>query len=203
MGNKTKVIPSKAREILESVTNEFGIEVIRNYVKNYNSRKRKGEKKHNTKEEVAKDVYNLMFNKGYSKARAKEAIALKRNLSENTINNHLYNFDKEAKKNNFYTYGWIMDNIYSYYRGSFELYDTVDNLSRLNNIERDVLLIYLWKYNTLQKKERKKYQINLDNIILSNEVVEILPYESLPNKYKELQNTRQNNPQIDDGDIPF
>ena len=207
MANKIKPIPSKAREILEAVVNEFGVEVIEDYIKLYKRQQRKRMKKHNTKEEVAYDVYDLMFNKGYDKTRAKETIALKRHLSENTINNHLYNFDKEAKKNNFYTLGWIIDRIYEYYRGDFSLYEDIDALSTINDLEKDILLTFYWKYKTLSKREKTKYKIDLSSVKIPADfkdgVLKDYFPQSINNQTSNNNFSQNNNIQFDEDSLPF
>ena len=208
IANKIKPIPSKARELLEAVVSEFGIEVIKDYIKIYDKQQRRRRTKHNTKEEVAYDVYDLMFNKGYDKTRAKETIALKRHLSKNTINNHLYNFDKEAKKNNFYTLGWIVDRIYEYHQGNFGLYEDIDTLSTINDLERDILFTYYWKYKTLPKREKSKYKVDLNSIKIPSIFKETLLKEYYPQETTLNQNSNNNfssnnNIQLDEDDIPF
>lgn len=208
MANEIKPIPSKARQILEAVFNEFGIEVIKDYVKLYDKQQRRRTKKHNTKEEVAYDVYDLMFNKEYDKTRAKEAIALKRHLSKNTINNHLYNFDKEAKKNNFYTFGWIVDRIYEYYQGNFGLYEYIDTLSTMNDLEKNILDTYYWKYKTLPKREKSKYKVDLNSVKIPSDFKEnmLKEYYSQETTFNQEPNnnfSQNDNIQLDEDDIPF
>ena len=208
MANEIKPIPSKARELLEAVVSEFGIEVIEDYIKIYKKQQRKRMRRHNTKEEVAYDVYDLMFNKEYDKTRAKEIIALRRHLSENTINNHLYNFDKEAKKNNFYTLGWIVDRIYEYHQGNFTLYEDIDALSTMNDLERNILDIYYWKYKTLPKREKSKYKVDLNSVKIPSDFKEnmLKEYYSQETTFNQEPNnnfSQNDNIQLDEDDIPF
>jgi hypothetical protein len=174
MNNKT-TIPTKAREQLEAITEKFGIEVIEKYIKLYKKKQRNLMKHHNTKEDVAYDVYKLIYQEGYNITKAKEAIAAKRNIKENTINNHLNNFNKEAKKNNFYTLGYIVDKIYNYYRNDWSGYSMIELLATENNLEYEILETYYWKYKTLIKREKNKFKIDMNSIKISNRIKEILP----------------------------
>ena len=225
MANTIKPIPSKARELLEAITKEFGIEVIRDFIKIYEKRQLKRMKKYNTKEEVAYDVYKLMFYDKYSRTRAIDEIAIKRHLQRPTINNHLNNFNQEAKKNNFYTLGWIVDKIYDYanMNGQFfcnEYYyidDAIELLAKANDLEKEVLETYYWRYKTLTKRERAKYKINLDSVIIPDNIKCVIPKEYLPKETIIKQetnisndflqnNTSQNNTnkiKIDEDEIPF
>ena len=205
MGNKTKVIPSKAREILESVTNEFGIEVIEDYIKIYKKRQRKRMNKNNTKEKIAYEVYDLIYREGYSRVRAIEKIAMEKNISEHTVNNHLNNFNQEAKKNNFYTLSWIVDKIYdSCNYNSICLENSINSLAKENNLERDILDTYYWRYKTLPKKEKAKYELNFNSINIPDDFFHNRTLENnLISKINFNQELSNENTQIDDSDIPF
>jgi len=205
MGNKTKVIPSKAREILESVTNEFGIEVIDDYIKIYKKRQRKRMNKNNTKEKIAYEVYDLIYREGYSRVRAIEKIAMEKNISEHTVNNHLNNFNQEAKKNNFYTLSWIVDKIYdSCNYNSICLENSINSLAKENNLERDILDTYYWRYKTLPKKEKAKYELNFNSINIPDDFFHNRTLENnLISKINFNQELSNENTQIDDSDIPF
>ena len=220
MANKIKPIPSKARELLEAITKEFGIEVIEDYIKLYKKRQRRRMKRHNTKEEVAYDVYKLMFDEGYDRTRAIEKVAIERHLKEPTINNHLNNFNQEAKKNNFYTLGWIVDKIYDYanINGQFSCNgyyyytnEAIELLAKTNNLEPEILETYYWRYKTLKKREKAKYKIDLDSIIIPDDIKCVIPKEYLPQETITKQETNINNDfsqkntkiEIDEDEIPF
>ena len=215
MANKIKPIPSKAIELLEAVVSEFGIETIEDYIKIYKRQQRKRMKKHNTKEEVAYDVYDLMFNEGYSRTRAIERVAIERNLREPTINNHLNNFNQEAKKNNFYTLGWIVDNIYDYYQNHniyhYEEHQEkdIDKFAKENNLEREILDAYYWRYKTLPKKEKSKYKLDFNNVNIPDEFFHNRTLKkSLISKITLIQEQNNNfsqneNIQIDTDNLPF
>jgi len=201
MGNNIKPIPSKAREYLEAITDEFGIEVIEEYIKSYKKRQRRRMRKNNTKEEVAYDVYKLIFKEKYNRTRAIEKIALERNIKENTINNHLNNFNKEAKENNFYTIGWIADKIYDYtYYDYTNLEKNLNLLVKANELEMNILDTYYWKYKTLPKKEKIKYKVSLSNVKIPNDLKYNILKEYFP-EYNEIN--KKNNTQTNEDEIPF
>jgi ribosomal protein L22 len=222
MANKVNVIPPKAREILDAITGEFGIEVIEDYIKLYKRRQRKRMKRHNTKEEVAYDVYKLMYEEGYSRSRAINKIEAERHISDKTINNHLNNFNQEAKKNNFYTFGYIIDRMYynsnnfnQFYcmGGYYYVNEAIELLARENDLEKEVLETYYFRYKTLPKKEKAKYNLDFNNIKIPEEIKCVIPDE-----YLQIDETQQNKEtstpaneneapdidiDIDPDDIPF
>ncbi len=211
MANKIKPIPTKARELLEAVVSEFGIETIEDYIKIYKRQQRKRMKRHNTKEEVAYDVYNLMFNEEYSRTRAIDEVVIKRNLRRPTINNHLNNFNQEAKKNNFYTFGWIVNKIYDYYENSYNYqaleYD-LNLLAKENDLEREILDAYYWRYKTLPKREKSKYKVDLSSVKIpdyfkNNILEEYFQQETTLNQESNNNFSQNKNIQIDKDDIPF
>lgn len=221
MANKIKPIPSKARELLEAVVNEFGIDVIKDYIKIYDKQQRRRTKKYNTKEEIAYEVYRLMYQEGYSRIRAIEKVAVEKNISENTINNHLNNFNKEAKKNNFYTFGWIVDKIYDYANMNGQFYcnswyyidEAIDLLAKTNDLEKEVIETYYWKYKTLPKREKSKYKLDLNSIKIPDDIKCVIPKDYLPqettlqettfNQNSNKNFSSNNNIQLDEDDIPF
>jgi hypothetical protein len=175
MANKINTIPAKVRELLDAVTEEFGIEVIKEYIELYRQRRRKLMKHHNTKEDVAYDVYKLMFNSKYNRARAIDEIAIKRNIKYNTINNHLNSFNQKAKEKNFYTIGFIIDKIYDYCKNNFEcISPIIKSFAEENNLENRVLKTYYWKYKTLTEREKSKFEINLKNLKLPEKIKDLV-----------------------------
>jgi uncharacterized protein YbcC (UPF0753/DUF2309 family) len=204
MANKIQNIPAKAKELLEVVTEEFGMEVIEKYIKLYKKRQRKTMKHHNTKEGVAYDVYKLMFEEKYDRTKAINEISIKRNITISTINNHLNSFNQEAKKKNFYTLGWIVDKIYDTYNNNQYINDNSDFdinlLATENNSEKEILETYYYKYKTLIKREKDKFEIDIKSIKIPDAIKNIFPeYFS---KNEDTSNTTTDL-YSDEDDIPF
>lgn len=203
MNNKT-TIPIKAREQLEAITEKFGIEVIEKYIKLYKKKQRNLMKHHNTKEDVAYDVYKLMFEEKYDRTKAINEISIKRNITISTINNHLNSFNQEAKKKNFYTLGWIVDKIYDTYNNNQYINDNSDFdinlLATENNLEKEILETYYYKYKTLIKREKDKFEIDIKSIKIPDAIKNIFPeYFS---KNEDTSNTTTDL-YSDEDDIPF
>jgi len=198
MGNKIKAIPEKAEEILDKVVETFGIETIKKYVNNYNRKNRKKQKRHNTREEVVKDILELIVNQGYNRTKATEKVADKRNIEPKTANNHLTAFYKEAKQNNFFTYGFIYKKMedyflpdgghYDYYSAQREFYEAVKEFCEINEIEEEKLYLYFLRYKSLIPKEKKKYQLNFSNIKPIDLFMDI---EALRKYYPELEEKKK------------
>ncbi len=223
MGNKIKAIPEKAEKVLNDVVNEFGIDVLKDFIKNHNRKARKKRIRHNTRDEVVRDVLELMIREGYDRTRAVEKIAEKRHLATKTIDNHLTNFYREAKENNFYTYGFIYDNMYEFWFDSN--YSSIDYFNQKvkefcekNNIAPETLELYHMRYKTLPLKEKKKYKLDFSNINLLYDFQEIQPINiavsnwnmersqkaSFPNPPQPETNQEINNEyDIPEDEIPF
>jgi len=176
--NTIKTLPLKAKTKLDEVVKEFGIDVIKEYVKDYHRQERRKQKKHNTMEEVAYEVYKLMYEDGYSRTRAIEKVADDRHVSPHTIRNHLQRFDKQAKENNFYTFGWILDNILAHsYDMSIKAHSfksVIKKLANINNIDMVVIETYLYKYATLLPQNKAKYRVNLKKLKLTKQIEKII-----------------------------
>jgi hypothetical protein len=186
MSNEKNVIPDEAKEILDSVVKNFGFKVIKTYMELHRKEEWKKRKRVNTKEEVAYDVYKIMFNEKCSRKNAIHIVGDKRKIKEKTINNHLNNFNREAKNNNFYTFGWFINEMYELSEGSdkftfrgigleYSVSECIKLLAKENELDKKVLETYYYRYKTLPKREKSKYKVDINSITIPNNLLFIIP----------------------------
>ena len=140
------------KKVLEKITKEYGIEVIKDFVKNYDKTLRKQSTRINYYDEIAKQVYELVIGQHYSKTRAIDKIALENNINAHTVRNHCAKFDKEAKEFDFYSFGSLIDEAYNYVNG-YSISQLLSYIAQLNNLDYETANIYYNKYKTTKKAQ--------------------------------------------------
>lgn len=182
--NKKKLtIKDNPKEILNLIVEEHGIGIIKEFLNEYNRRLRKRAPKGNSYIEIATEVYSLIEGGRYGIMKAIEKVADRRNLSINTVRNHKARFDKEAIKNNFYTYGEVINelekkivNPYDY--GTSDYFDSlIDELAKINDLSRSVIDAYYTKYKLEKQKKDNKYTADYSKIKLNDKLEsELVPF---------------------------
>lgn len=159
MNNKKITIDESTNEILELIAKTHGIEIINGFVKTYNKKLRKQQTRVNYYDEIAMSVYQLVHEDKYSKTRAIDKIAEDNNISDKTVRNHCAKFDKEAKKFDFYSFGYLVDEALQY--AAQPIYQVIEALSNLNELEIEIGEIYYFKYKKL-KGNKKDFIVDTD-----------------------------------------
>lgn len=160
------------KAIIEQEGKEKGISLIRNIVNSIAKGQRKKKKRVNSYDSIAFEVYNLMFNDGYSRTRAIDKISLDKDLALSTVNNHLNNFSKQAKQDDYLNFGKAIDeiiranenqnsNYYNYYYSTGELpglYESIIYGKEFNFIDIYSQALYLKYSLDIKKKENHNFK---------------------------------------------
>jgi len=171
-------LEDNANKILEQIVEKNGIEVIKNFIKVYNKKKRQQSKRVNYYDEIAVSVYELVFFNNYSKDRAQRRIAEEKNITYYTVRNHCAKFDKEAREFDYYSFGALIENSYNLREASYDIELEISTLANLNDIQESTARIYYYKY----KNDKKEHNINFDKFIKPAKVIayENIDDENLP-----------------------
>jgi len=170
-------------EQLQKIVDKHGIEVIKDFMNNYNKQKRKQNTKVNNYKEVAMQVYHLVMHYNYSKTKAIDEVAKIRDIAYNTTRNHGTIFDKEANQFDYYSFGYLVED-YDSWSGEFY------NLCNLNNISLEIGEIYKYKY-----EEGKTKKIN------KNKKIDISKFKQIEKPIQQYQQSQSQS--RDTNEIPF
>jgi len=209
-------ITETPKEVLAKIAEIHGIGIIKEFINEYNKEQRKKSPKVNSYIDVAIKVYDLVMHSGYSITRAKETVADTEKISINTVRNHKKKFDDEAKENNFYTIGEVIEKLENAIVDK-EVYGTYDSfswyielLAELNNLDRKTIDIYYYKYKQEKRKKNNKYTVDYSKIKLNDNIYSMInpsiSSEQETNNTTDLSDiveTPDKSVDLDESDIPF
>lgn len=173
------------KRMLDEIVATKGIEVIREYVKEYNKIERRKQIRVNKKEDIALKIYDLVQN-GYDVTRAIEKVAEDNHINEKTAKNHKDAFYREAKEDYFKSYAQYFDTkVKTGHRYEFnpiqvhtdEEYQShfYSNDKQLKNYNHGKLLVYDYLFTKVFPTKNK---INEEIESIENKIHEAIAKES-------------------------
>jgi len=204
-------ITEAPKEVLAKIAEIHGIGIIKEFINEYNNKQRKKSNKVNSYIDIAIKIYDLVMHNSYSITRAKATIADTEKISEHTVRNHKARFDREAKENNFYTIGKVVEKLESEIvdesnYGTYNVFDWhIEELAKLNNLDRKMVDIYYYKYKQEKRKKNNEYTVDYSKIKLNDNIYSWIN-PSTPSNSSNTSNTPETSNKsinIDEYDIPF
>ncbi len=169
-------IENTPKEILKKLAETHGIDIIKDFIKEYNKQARKKSIHVNNYDKIACEVYSLVFNEKYSKTRAIDRIAEDNNLSSNTVRNHCAKFDKEANQFDYFSFGALIDEAWAFFP-NFNENEIIRYIAQLNNVKYEIASIYFGKYKNLSHRYTKEPATkNIDKFIKPNDMNGDMPF---------------------------
>lgn len=148
-------ITKNPKEILEKITEIHGIDIIKQFIKDYNKQNRNKQKRGNKKLDVAYDFYKLRFVNGYSYTAAIRKVANDKNISENTVREHCRTINRLADNEDYYSFGYVVDE-WSIHNGDYynNIEEIIKELAQRNSIPDKKAMIFYYKYKLYDKPNK-------------------------------------------------